>query len=143
MNKNFSVNNLDDIEVLNKALFSEKTFLKEGCTFKDGKDWSFRLIKTSKQSEANYEAIDVKSLLNNFKLNLIDFIKIDIEGGEFSVFENETNLDWLKRTRLISIEIHEDCGSRNDIERLLLENNYELYYSGELTIGLNKTLLKE
>lgn len=143
MNTNIKKNNLKTVKILNNALYGKRTLLSEGSPYNDGKDWSFRLVENSDITGAlnEYEALDISSLMNDFNLDIIDFLKMDIEGGEFSVFEYKSDLTWLNKTRLLAIEIHEDCGSKTEIQNILKDYNYELFYSGELTIGLNKLLL--
>ena len=41
------------------------------------------------------QTITFNSLIKNYKINKIDFLKIDCEGGEYDVFNNE-NIWWLK-----------------------------------------------
>jgi len=44
--------------------------------------------------------------INDLTKSKIDLIKIDIEGSEKEVFKNNT--DWLKRTELLIIELHDE-----------------------------------
>lgn len=145
MNINIKKNNLKTVKILNNALYGKRTILSEGSPYNDGKDWSFRLVENSDRTQAlyKYEALDISSLMNDFNLVIIDFLKMDIEGGEFSVIDSKSDLTWLNKTRLLAIEIHEDCGSKTEIQNILKDYNYELFYSGELTIGLNKSFLNK
>ena len=42
---------------------------------------------------------------------------------------------------MIAIEIHDEFDIRDSIYKLLTDNNFFLSESGELTIGINKTML--
>jgi hypothetical protein len=43
--------------------------------------------------------------MNNFNIDAIDILKIDIEGAEKEVFENSDL--WMRKTNVIIIELHE------------------------------------
>jgi hypothetical protein len=59
-------------------------------------------------------SISLEELLAKHKLSEIGFIKIDIEGSEFELFEAPS---WLSKTSFLSMEVHLECG---DI-RLILD----------------------
>jgi len=55
---------------------------------------------------SQYETITFKDLIKENKIKKIDFLKIDCEGGEYDVFNNE-NKDWiLKNIKYITGEWH-------------------------------------
>jgi len=49
-------------------------------------------------------SISLTYLCNLYDIESIDFLKIDIEGGEESLFS--ANLQWLKKVKRLSMEIH-------------------------------------
>ena len=53
--------------------------------------WSYEV-----DSKADVEGITFKTLLNDYNISRIDFLKIDCEGNEYDVF-NDENLDWIKK----------------------------------------------
>jgi FkbM family methyltransferase len=56
--------------------------------------------------KANGEGITLKTLIKDYKVDVIDFLKIDCEGGEYDFF-NDENLGWiLKHVKKIAAEIH-------------------------------------
>jgi hypothetical protein len=62
----------------------------------------------------------------------IDLLKIDIEGAELVLF-GDTAKQWLPQVRNICIELHgADC--EEAFFNALADFEYELEYSGELTI---------
>jgi hypothetical protein len=44
---------------------------------------------------------------------------------------------------MVALEIHDEFNIRNSIENILVENNFLLFNSGELTIGINKNFTFE
>jgi len=88
--------NYANIKTIEAGIWSKKTFLKT----KDNGigSWAF----TVKESASGLPAISI----NDLTKSKIDLIKIDIEGSEKEVFKNNT--DWLKRTELLIIELHDE-----------------------------------
>jgi FkbM family methyltransferase len=141
LNNIIKTNNLENITILKKGLWGRSTYLSPDTSFRDGQEWSFRLIETSDDTKSSFEVVSIPDIINQFNIEVIDFLKIDIEGGEVSVFNSESNLDWLKKVKVLAIEIHDEFDCRSDIENILLKFEFILYQSGELTIGLNKKLI--
>ncbi|NRA10929.1 MAG: FkbM family methyltransferase [Crocinitomicaceae bacterium] len=135
MINNFSINGYDDINVLKKGLWSTCTKLKGDDSFRDGLDWSFRLVPAKPDEDALFETTTVSDIIKDHAMERIDFLKIDIEGGEEDVFSEKADLSWLDVVDLIAIEIHDEFDCRERIESVLRSNNFTITYSGELTIG--------
>ena len=76
---------------------------------------------------------------NNLKS--ITLLKIDIEGAERFIFDDNVDLSFLSITKVIAIEIHDEFQIREKIYSILKKNNFHLFESGELTIGINTKLL--
>jgi hypothetical protein len=69
----------------------------------------------------------------------IDILKIDIEGSEKQVFTQVgASLDFLRITRCLVIEIHDEFNCREDIYNILTANHFEISEAGEMTIAINK-----
>ena len=143
LNKNIENNKLKNVITLQKGLWGHNTFLSPNTSFRDKLDWSFSLTESSNKMKASIEVMSATDIINEFKLDSIDLFKIDIEGGESSVFSLESNLEWLQKVKVIAIEIHDEVAPRKKIENILRESGFTLSYSGELTIGINKSLLPQ
>jgi autotransporter strand-loop-strand O-heptosyltransferase len=64
------------------------------------------LLFGQKNNFGKSESITFKTLLEEYNINNLDFIKTDCEGGEYSVFNNK-NLEWIKsNVKKISGEWH-------------------------------------
>jgi len=129
------LNNISNVKLFKKGVWNKSTFLKADNTFRDGNDWSFRLVETEKKEEALFETISINEVLNQNNIKSIDILKIDIEGGEVDLFSTNY-LDWLSKTKVIAIEIHDEFDCRIDIENKIKSAGFQLYHSGELTIGI-------
>ena len=107
--------------------------------FRDGRDWS---IATKETQNGSIAGITVNEIIYQNSLEYVSLLKIDIEGAERFIFRKESDLSFLKITQIIAIEIHDEYEIRNNINELLIENNYFLFESGELTIGINKSIFR-
>jgi FkbM family methyltransferase len=50
---------------------------------------------------------DVLGVLEELGIAEIDLLKVNIEGGEYDLFERLIETDWLPRIRLVSVQFHE------------------------------------
>ena len=139
LEKNIVNNKLSGVNYLKKGLWSSITRLKADSSFRDGQDWSFRLIEAKSNEEALFETTTIEELINDFNIETIDFLKIDIEGGEEELFGDFSQINWLEKVRVIALEIHDEFDCREHIESNL-EKLFTLSHSGDLTIGINKKI---
>lgn len=138
---NVELNGLKNVHPLQKGLWNKNTFLKANHSFRDKQAWSFRLEETTDEREKLFEVTSIHSLMETHQLEGIDFLKIDVEGGEKDIFSAEADLSWLNTVKVIAIEIHDEFDCRDDIETILREQ-FTLYFSGELTIGIHHSCTK-
>lgn len=139
---NLQLNNLTNVVKIQKGLWNKDTYLKADYSFRDRQDWAFRLEETTNETEKLFETVSVDGLMKSLDWESIDFFKIDIEGGEKVLFQDKEELDWLAKVKVMAIEIHDEFNCREDIESILKEHGFSLFYSGELTIGINKSCIK-
>lgn len=131
--------NFENIKIYQNALSeNSNTFFNLDRNFRDGKNWS---IATEEALNGKVKGITINEIINENKLNYISLLKIDIEGAERFIFKKENDLEFLKITQIIAIEIHDEFNVRNSIIEILIKNNFFLLESGELTIGVNKSLI--
>lgn len=136
-----NVEHIASIKCIQKGIWSKNTFLKPDLSFRDGEDWSFRLVEDNEKSEDGIEVTTINQLCKDENIRVLDLVKMDIEGGEAEVFQNG-ELDWLDKTNIIALEIHDEFECRTDIERKLVEHGFDIFHSGELTIGFNNSFDK-
>jgi FkbM family methyltransferase len=98
----------------------------------DGREWATQVLEPHGSSLGDVQAWDVSSLIDMTGSEDVDLLKVDIEGAELVVF-GATAKTWLPRVRNICIELHgPEC--REAFFNALADFDYELEYSGELTI---------
>lgn len=134
-----SLKNKDYIKLYQNALSHESglNFIIDR-NFRDGKDWS---IATNENPDGNIPGISIQEIVKENHLTHISLLKIDIEGAERFIFKDGNDFSFLKITEIIAIEIHDEFNIRDEINNILINNNFIIFESGELTIGINKLLI--
>jgi FkbM family methyltransferase len=70
--------------------------------------WGYTLAETTnktKSTDQRVECTTIDALLNDYNLNHIDILKMDIEGSEKSVFEHCES--WIDKVNIIVAELHD------------------------------------
>jgi len=62
------------------------------------------------------------------ELGAVDFLKVDIEGSEFALFEQCGT--WIDRVHYIAMEVHHDCGDSQALQRRLREQGLVVRHEG-------------
>ncbi|UZR28743.1 FkbM family methyltransferase [Methylococcus mesophilus] len=70
------------------------------------------------------EWISEDELVSSTQLSKIDFLKCDIEGGEFDLLHSSSKM--LQMTRKIAIEIHQSAGDVDGFIEMLVAQGFEL-----------------
>lgn len=137
LEKNFRANNMSNYHIEKAGLFNKSCFLNITTDFRDGKDWSLRVEEST--SPTGLEGVEVLDILRKYNWDYVDFFKIDIEGSEKHLFEdNNYATRFLDKVRLISIEIHEEFIPGKKIGEVLTGNFFDCFAHGEITIGDNR-----
>ena len=132
---NLQVQETQGYKLYQRALTSEKNKRFDlQRNFRDGKDWA---INTSISNSGAVEGITLEEIIYENKLEIIDILKIDIEGGERFLFDDRRSLSFLDKTRILVIEIHDEFNIRSRIYRILKDENFMLLENGELSIAFN------
>lgn len=98
-------------------------------------EWATQVSPQTANAAQDVPAWDVSTLIEMSGGSQVDILKIDIERAELEVF-GATAKEWLGKVRTICIELHgQDCAEA--FFKALAEFDYELEYSGELTVCKN------
>ena len=73
--------------------------------------------------------VELGSLLERHRFDRVDFLKIDIEGSEFALFQGE--LRWLDRVRRIAMEVHPQFGDVRALAQLLRTRGFRVRTTDE------------
>ncbi|WP_310557741.1 FkbM family methyltransferase [Flavobacterium sp.] len=137
----YNLKNCNDNKVfkINGAVWSTDCNIKIINDFKDKLDWSFRVEET--EEDNSIKAFSINTIINTIGFDSIDILKIDVEGSEKQIFDkNSSNLDFLKITKCIAIEIHDFFDCRKQIYDVLDFYGFTYFNEGELTIAYNTNL---
>jgi FkbM family methyltransferase len=140
MSFNLSANKIETLDKVKGGIWSTNAYLRIVSDFRDKKDWSFRVEEAA--TETNLKAFSINYLLQKNGFETIDILKIDIEGSEKEVLTSaKADVSYLAKTKCVAIEIHDEFDCREAIYEVLRQYNFDFFNSGELTIGINQTLL--
>jgi FkbM family methyltransferase len=137
-----------NIEKLNLALWHKREVLYKDRSFRDGEEWSYTFdvrknICCNFPSGNEVKGITIHDVINDFKLDEIGILKLDIEGAERFLFDKKiSDLSFLNITKILALEIHDEFNIRQKIYNILLEHHFSFFNSGELTIAINSNLCK-
>lgn len=141
LTKNISLNKISDINIEKAGLFNKSCYLRILNNFRDGRDWSLQIEESDVPSDL--KSVEILNLIEQYRFDIIDFFKIDIEGAERYLFDNPSYAgNFLQKVRVISIEIHDEFLIRDQIIKILKDNYFTLSESGEIIIGINNILMK-
>lgn len=95
----------------------------------------------AEESENGIVSITISDILNQFGWKSIDIIKMDIEGSEKSVFE-ENYESWLPKTKVLFVELHErkNPGCTEAFNNAVNKFNFQRSKSGEYEVLINQDL---
>ncbi len=93
----------ENIIPINAALWCEDT--QVGLSNPDKTSWAFRVDPGN--GTGSIKAITVPTLLKEFRMPKVDILKMDVEGAEKEIFENNAS-EWLSRVGLLCIELHDE-----------------------------------
>ncbi len=124
-----------NISPIKAGLWNCNTFLK--IDNPDADNWSFRVIETKEDS--GFFGISLPRVMQDFGIEKIDILKIDIEGSEIEIL-NDHHL-WLPQVDNIIIELHDRFrpGCKDKLEEALTEYSYNRFESGESVVIRNIT----
>jgi FkbM family methyltransferase len=119
LKKNISLNGADNIEIIEKACYSEETELD---FYIDPKDVSTHSLLTRKK---NARKTRVKTgTLDSLNLKNVLLVKIDVEGAELEVIKGAKKLLQEQRPKIILEILTQE--NRKNIQKLLSKYNYAL-----------------
>ena len=132
--ENIRLNELPNIMPLRAALWTDESSLQVDKT---GREWAHSVSPLTNGADV-VQAVTVDGLMTQYGKPCIDILKIDIEGAERAIFENEERVrSFLPSVRYLAMEVHEQFITRNEVVALLERFGFSYYYSGELVVASN------
>jgi FkbM family methyltransferase len=139
LNKHIELNNyLGEIISLRGGIWGANMKLNLSNSFRDGREWSLNLEETGLNETGSIDAYTLEELMRMHSFETVDFLKIDIEGGEKNLFETwNLNSDVLQRVKYLALEIHDEIVDRKFIQGILIRSGFNLQEINETTFGVN------
>ena len=131
---------------MHKALWNkDNVTLKITSDFRDHESWSRRVqeddLEKGLDDFNSVSSISIKKVIEEYHLETIDILKIDIEGAEKELFTDADFMETIaKKIRFIALEIHDEFGIRNQISKALSDAYFTLFAEGETSFFLNSKL---
>src|SRR5690606_30834579 len=124
---NLLENGVSNSKRINAGLWSRNAKLEVLDDFRDGKDWSKRVRETD---GVGLDAFSIQHLVVEFGIDVIDILKIDVEGSEKEIFTSpHADVSFLEITKCIAIEIHDEFDCREKINQKLAEHGFACFES--------------
>ncbi|MCG8310517.1 MAG: FkbM family methyltransferase [Cytophagales bacterium] len=101
-----NLKNYNDVIVENKAIWYKNGLISYQ---KSGMKSDAYHIGDDTHASIQVESLTIDEIIKKNNIQQIDFLKMDIEGAEIEIFENDSSLDWLVIVNAINIEVHEKC----------------------------------
>jgi len=121
---------LSNVIVINAGIWNKETNLKIENSISDS--WGFVVKESEIENENTIPAVSISTLMHQYNLNAIDILKIDIEGSEKEMFQ-ENYKEWLSRTKVLSIELHDGYrkGASKSFFNAISEFDFSMFRKNE------------
>jgi FkbM family methyltransferase len=125
---------------INEGIWNKSCFLE---VLDEGYGQYALQVKEAKGGiETNLKGISMGDLMEQYNLKSLDLVKLDVEGAEAMIFQDNYD-NWLSRTKVLIIELHEGCwpGSSFNFEAAIKKYPFSRSKRGEFLIFTrNQTL---
>jgi len=78
------------------------------------------------------KTVTIKRLMEDFNIESVDYLKMDIEGAEAELMKGD--ISWLEHVRAINIEVHSPPADYDTIKEVLERNGFDCVKSGNQTV---------
>jgi len=137
-NYNFILKNTKNSisEVFNCAIgYYEEKMCLIPCPYGNVGGWKIGSLK----NHMEFNEVPVKEL-EELQIPIVDFVKMDVEGGEYNIIENSS---YLKSVKFLEIEFHDmNINSKHFCEKHLQNHEIKIYQRYLETDNYNRVLLE-
>jgi FkbM family methyltransferase len=131
-----NANGYDNIFPVRAGIWSRKTNLEVIDKYGAGDNG---LIVQETDDVDGIPALTIQDIMNDYSLAHIDLLKVDIEGAEREIFNQDAS-GWLSRTKILLIELHDYkiSGSSSNFIKAIAQLSFDIYVTGEVLFCLNR-----
>lgn len=125
-----------DVFIVKGGVWNINTDLK--ILNKDAGKWAFRVVEAIDNTK-EFKGYSLDAIMLEHDIKIIDILKMDIEGSEKNVFEQNYQY-WLSKTTFGFLELHENYapGVTDLVHSRLSEFNFKVSKSGENVVFSKK-----
>ena len=140
----FNCANFENITPINAALWHKKETLT--IHEHDLGNWAFTTSIEGGSSHAStdqtIQTFTIPGLMKQFDMDIIDILKIDIEGSEYELFSNNVS-GWLPKVKYLIVELHENLkpGVTDTFHKAIEPYNFKVTPKAENLILENQDLV--
>jgi FkbM family methyltransferase len=121
------------VTLIQAGLWHRQANLKITQSNFDGREWAFQVEEVT--DNAGIPAVSLQDIIQEHQISQIDLLKIDIEGSERYLFDDEKKAaEFLRLSRIVAIEIHDYAASRPHILKVLEQSGFTHFSHSDLTI---------
>ena len=121
---NMEIQGIDGVSYERAGLHNKKCFLKIDHSYRDQREWSVQIIETPEQTDL--ESIEIPEIIDKYHLPTVDVLKLDIEGAERFLFEDEAYAsNFLRKVNVFAIELHREYPIEDKVLDVLHRNDFE------------------
>jgi FkbM family methyltransferase len=144
LKRNIALNNLTNVLPLHYAVFSTRTRMKLYEQSASAKYNSIMLTRARTMNYVEVNADTLDSILEQNRINQVNWIKIDVEGAEFEVLKG-SNKTLSSNDISLLVEIHniDDPSHYDNILNFLKYHNYEITFENRYGSGESHVIFRK
>jgi FkbM family methyltransferase len=102
--------------------------------------WGF-ITEEGKAENSNLQGVTIGEIIDNNQIEIVDILKLDVEGAEKEIFKSNYS-NWLGKIRILIIELHERIipGCDEVFYNAISRYNFSKFELGENLIFINKDI---
>lgn len=134
-----NISGYKNISTEHKGLWNKSCLLNVEDKYENG-NWGFVVEEVNDASKSNVEGISVNDILIKYNLDRIDILKMDIEGAELEIFQE--NYEWLSKVKMLIIETHDFMrkGTSKALFKAMINYNFSVHTCRENIVFINDDL---
>ncbi|TAE47039.1 MAG: FkbM family methyltransferase [Cytophagales bacterium] len=128
LKQNIILNNFSNVAVFHNAFWINNDNLQLDDNFRDGREWAFAIRPfedIEHQNQSSIKGITLQNIIDDYNIEQIDILKIDIEGGEKWILEDENTIKVIqKKVKMLLIEVHQDVILMETVLEIMQKNGF-------------------
>lgn len=123
-----------NIQVIRAGIWTSDTSLV--IENPDAESWAFKVCESASPTPNSVPGYTISSLLTYYGIDMVDLLKLDIEGAEENIFSSP-NLEWLSKVKILAVEIHNKT-AHEAIVSAMMKFSFTQSMRGEKHIFVNQ-----